>query len=101
MEQGLPITVRASQHLASQSKQVKPVLANVEAWINFQALSALWYGDETKVPEFDFMVVARADFAASTADFDEPGWIIEHDNAVAILQDGQFHTKVVIGVGRA
>jgi hypothetical protein len=100
-EQDFPITVRASQHLASQSKQVEPVLGNIEAWINFQALGALWYEDESKVPEFDFIVVAKADFAASTADFTEPGWIIEHDNAVAILQDSQFHTKAVIGVGRS
>ncbi len=100
MEQGFPITVRASQYLASQSKQVEPVLANIEAWINFQALKAQWYCDEAKVPEFDFIVVANTDFAASTADFTEPGWIIEHDNALAMLQDGQFHTQVVIGVGR-
>jgi hypothetical protein len=101
MEQGFPITVRASKHLASQSKQVEPVLGNIEAWINFQALKAQWYEDEAKVPEFDFIVVANSDFSVSTGDFNEPDWVIEHDNDLAIRQDGQFHTKVVIGVGRA
>jgi hypothetical protein len=52
------------------------------------------------VPEFDFAVVAITEFASRTKSLTEPSWVIEHNKAVAFVQDSQCHTKAVIGVGR-
>ena len=54
MQQGLPITIAADGQF---SNSLKPLLARLEMWINFQALKADWYGNEDCILSFDFTLV--------------------------------------------
>ncbi|MCG9739633.1 hypothetical protein L1D32_15830 [Shewanella insulae] len=54
MQQGFPITITADDRFSSS---LKPLLAQLEMWINFQALKADWYGNEEHVLTFDFTLV--------------------------------------------
>ena len=54
MNQGFPITIVADGQF---SDSLKPLLIQLEMWINFQALKAEWYGNEDFVLNFDFTLV--------------------------------------------
>ncbi|MGS0724646.1 hypothetical protein ACVBKF_00550 [Shewanella sp. 0m-11] len=54
IEQQLPITISADSGFSSS---LKPLLIELEMWINFQALKADWYGDEACILAFDFTLV--------------------------------------------
>ncbi|ABV88615.1 hypothetical protein [Shewanella pealeana] len=54
MQEQLPITISADSGFSSS---LKPLLIELEMWINFQALKADWYGDETCILAFDFTLV--------------------------------------------
>lgn len=54
MQQGLPITIAADGQF---SNSLKPLLTQLEMWINFQALKADWYGNEDYILSFDFTLV--------------------------------------------
>ncbi len=54
MQEQLPITVTADRRFSSS---LKPLLIELEMWINFQALKADWYGDEACILSFDFTLV--------------------------------------------
>ena len=54
LQQGLPITIVADGQF---SDSLKPLLTQLEMWINFQALKADWYGDEDFILSFDFTLV--------------------------------------------
>ncbi|GIU05210.1 MULTISPECIES: hypothetical protein [unclassified Shewanella] len=54
LEQQLPITISADSGFSSS---LKPLLLELEMWINFQALKADWYGDEACILAFDFTLV--------------------------------------------
>ena len=54
MQQGFPITVAAAGQFSSS---LKPLLAQLEMWINFQALKADWYSNEEFILSFDFTLV--------------------------------------------
>ncbi|QDO85626.1 hypothetical protein FM037_23135 [Shewanella psychropiezotolerans] len=54
LQQGLPITIVADGQF---SNSLKPLLTQLEMWINFQALKADWYGNEDLILSFDFTLV--------------------------------------------
>ena len=54
MQEQLPITISAD---SSFSSSLKPLLLELEMWLNFQALKADWYGDEACILAFDFTLV--------------------------------------------
>jgi len=58
LQQGLPITIAADSRFSSS---LKPLLTELEMWINFQALKADWYGNEDFVLSFDFTLVRSLD----------------------------------------
>ncbi len=72
MQQGFPITIVADGRFSSS---LKPLLAQLEMWINFQALKADWYGDEARVLKFDFTLVRSLDEQA--ASFNSNNWVVE------------------------
>lgn len=54
LQQELPITIAADSRFSSS---LKPLLTQLEMWINFQALKADWYGNEDCILSFDFTLV--------------------------------------------
>lgn len=54
MQQEFPIRVMADGNF---SNSLTPLLAELEMWVNFQALKADWYGDEDFILLFDFTLV--------------------------------------------
>lgn len=54
MQQQLPITIVADDQF---SDALKPLVAELEMWINFQALKADWYSNEDCTLSFDFTLV--------------------------------------------
>ncbi|MCL1146873.1 hypothetical protein L2747_12775 [Shewanella marinintestina] len=54
MQQEFPIRVMADGNF---SNSLTPLLAELEMWVNFQALKADWYGDEDFILSFDFTLV--------------------------------------------
>lgn len=58
MQQGLPITIVADGQF---SDSLTPLLAQLEMWLNFQALKSDWYGNEDIVLSFDFTLVRSLD----------------------------------------
>ncbi|MGS0682306.1 hypothetical protein ACVBIL_14220 [Shewanella sp. 125m-7] len=54
MQEKLPITISADNGFSSS---LKPLLIELEMWLNFQALKADWYGDEACILAFDFTLV--------------------------------------------
>ncbi|MEZ9819629.1 hypothetical protein AB4238_03235 [Shewanella sp. 10N.286.45.A1] len=54
MQQQLPITILADSRFSSS---LKPLLTQLEMWINFQALKADWFGDEACILSFEFTLV--------------------------------------------
>ena len=53
-QEKLPITISADNGFSSS---LKPLLIELEMWLNFQALKADWYGDEACILSFDFTLV--------------------------------------------
>ncbi|GIU46347.1 hypothetical protein TUM4438_21940 [Shewanella sairae] len=53
-QEQLPITISADSGF---SNSLKPLLLELEMWLNFQALKADWYGDEACILAFDFTLV--------------------------------------------
>ncbi|GIU27464.1 hypothetical protein TUM4644_24370 [Shewanella colwelliana] len=54
MQQGFPITITADSQFSSS---LKPLLAQLEMWLNFQALKADWYSNEDFILSFYFILV--------------------------------------------
>lgn len=72
IEQQLPITISADSGFSSS---LKPLLVELEMWLNFQALKADWYGDEACILAFDFTLVRSLEERG--LDSKNPSWIVE------------------------
>ncbi|QYJ93070.1 hypothetical protein [Shewanella spartinae] len=72
MQQGFPITFTADDRFSSL---LKPLLAKLEMWINFQALKADWYGKEDHILTFDFTLIRSLDDKAEL--LTSENWIVE------------------------
>ncbi|MEC4725036.1 hypothetical protein HWQ46_05650 [Shewanella sp. D64] len=64
MNQGFPITIVADGQF---SDSLKPLLIQLEMWINFQALKAEWYCNEDFILSFDFTLVKNLEEKQLTA----------------------------------
>ena len=82
MNQGFPITITADDRFSSS---LKPLLAQLEMWINFQALKADWYGNEAHILSFDFTLVRTLDdkgeLLASKNWIVEPGYAYHYESS--------------------
>ena len=72
MQQGLLITIAADGQF---SNSLNPLLSKLEAWINFQALKAGWYGSEDCILSFDFTLIRRLE--EKTQHLTAGNWIVE------------------------
>ena len=104
IEQQLPITISADSGFSSS---LKPLLVELEMWINFQALKADWYGDETCILAFDFTLVRSLEekgLAASDKKWKaEDGYAYCYDseslNTTAFIAVADLLTPIKGGVG--
>lgn len=63
MQQDVPITIEADGQFSSS---LKPLLSNLEMWINFQALKADWYGNENVTLCFNFTLIRKLEEKTSS-----------------------------------
>lgn len=82
MQQGFPITVAADGQFSSS---LNPLLAQLEMWLNFQALKADWYSNEDFILSFDFTLVRtlddKAELLASKNWIVEPGYAYHYESS--------------------
>ena len=72
MQQQLPITITADSRFSSS---LKPLLTQLEMWINFQALKADWFGDEACILSFEFTLVRTIE--ERVQDFKSENWVVK------------------------
>ena len=72
MQQQLPITILADSRFSSS---LKPLLTQLEMWINFQALKADWFGDEASILSFEFTLVRTIE--EQVQDFKSENWVVK------------------------
>lgn len=71
MQQDVPITIKADGQF---SHSLKPLLSNLEMWINYQALKAGWYANEDHTLCFDFTLIRTLD--EKTQYFSAENWTV-------------------------
>ncbi|MCU4674875.1 hypothetical protein N7931_04440 [Catenovulum sp. 2E275] len=59
----LPITVSLNSAHFKAEKALLHYFGQVEAWLNFQGLSANWYADEAAIRQHHFKIVSDDEFA--------------------------------------
>jgi hypothetical protein len=62
METDLPITLNIKGLFEANDKSSAFLISKLEAWLNFKALGANWYGDETLVVNIDFTILPESQF---------------------------------------
>ena len=72
MQQGFPITIVADGQF---SDSLKPLLTQLEMWINFTALKAEWYGNEDYILSFDFTLLRSLEEKKLL--LSEDNWVVE------------------------
>ena len=72
MQEQLPITILADSRFSSS---LKPLLTQLEMWINFQALKADWFGDEACILSFEFTLVRTIE--ERVQDFKSENWVVK------------------------
>lgn len=72
MQEQLPITMLADSRFSSS---LKPLLTQLEMWINFQALKADWFGDEACILSFEFTLVRTIE--ERVEDFKSENWVVK------------------------
>jgi len=92
MQPTLPITIGANSNFSSS---LKPLLHELEMWINFQALKADWYGNEDSTLCFDFSLIRSLDEQAQQLTGE--GWHVT--SGYAYLYDaGRLKTTAFIAI---
>ncbi|QQX81279.1 hypothetical protein JK628_05260 [Shewanella sp. KX20019] len=98
MHQEFPITIVADGRF---SNSLKPLLSQLEMWINFQALKADWYGNEDCILSFDFTLVRtledKAQQLTSTSGESTDSWIVESGYAYR-FESSTLKTSAFIAV---
>jgi hypothetical protein len=97
MQQELPITIVAEGKF---SNSLKPLLIQLELWINFQAVKADWYGNEDCILSFDFTLVRtleeKTPLLTAVSTEGAEGWIVE--SGYAYQYDSSLKTIAFIAV---
>ena len=81
MQAALPITITADGQFSSS---LDPLLNKLEMWINYQALKAQWFANETCSLYFDFKLIRSLDEKAQLTSDNQwvvtPGYAYHYDN---------------------
>lgn len=88
----LPISISAEQAVCEDFKLPKSVLEKMEAWANFEALKANWYGNESSHLKCQFTLVSAHTFENKFAKSTQEGWQIDNKERNAI-KTGDIDTK--------
>lgn len=94
--QQFPMTISAAGNF---SDSLKPLLAELEIWLNFQALKADWYSNEAHVLQFNFSLVRSLTdaMAQQMKETDSSNWVV--DGGYAYLFEAKtLNTKAYIAV---
>ena len=94
--QQFPMTISAAGNF---SDSLKPLLAELEMWLNFQALKADWYSNEAHVLQFNFSLVRSLTdaMAQQTREMDSSSWVVAGGYAY-LFEAKTLHTKAYIAV---
>ena len=95
MQDGIPITLNADNSLAASVKTLHSSMVKIEAWINFQALKADWYGDENKILSFDITLTTVEQFKAGASDRRSANWREAADSSYACCHNSADLSTVV------
>ncbi|GEM_PF-3113920 len=64
MDADIPIKLRVISQSVLSSKALMHYFGQLEAWLNFRGMSALWYQDEANIMHHDIQIMDSADFEA-------------------------------------
>jgi hypothetical protein len=100
METGLPITLTTEGLFEAGDKSSQFLISKLEAWLNFKALGANWYSDESLVVNMNFTILPENQFMDLQVDTDK-NWIpINLPNLTAIynhdMNNYQFSCMVML-----
>jgi len=68
MNETLPITIQVSEDLIDEIKNISAISNKLAAQLNFHTMSANWYGEETKILQISFTLLALSEFNLLAAD---------------------------------
>jgi hypothetical protein len=74
MDTDLPITLTTKGLFEANDKNSQFLISKLEAWLNFKALGANWYGDESLVVNMNFTILPEHQFLDLQVDSDK-NWI--------------------------
>jgi hypothetical protein len=98
MQQGFPLVVNVDMSLSGALKGLPSVAAKIQAWINFAALKAAWYADETCVVEIEFTLMDEPTFSEKTTNLSPSKWTVEPTKGFALTHDkSTFKAQVLLG----
>ena len=84
MQSDLPITLTTKGLFEADDKNSQFLLSKLEGWLNFKALGANWYGNESLIVNIDFTVLPESQFMDLQVDSNK-NWIpINLPNLTAI-----------------
>ena len=94
--QQFPMTISAAGNF---SDSLKPLLAELEMWLNFQALKADWYSNEAHVLQFNFSLVRSLTdaMAQQIKETDSSTWVVAGGYAY-LFEAKTLHTEAYIAV---
>lgn len=87
MQDGFPIAITIHPDLSPRLGKAAMIAAKTEAWINFQALKAGWYADESCVLNFDFTLMTREIFDQHRSNMTTSNWTVSADENTAFFHD--------------
>lgn len=64
MDAEIPVKLRVISQSVLTSNALMHYFGQLEAWLNFKGMSALWYQDESSIILHDIQIMDRADFEA-------------------------------------
>ena len=93
MKNGFPIVLDPQALLVEIDDSLKPLVQStvptVEAWLNFEALKAGWYGDQSKVLNFTFRLVTTSAFERQMQSTGQLAWQISENRQTAHIHQSK------------
>jgi hypothetical protein len=98
-DERLPMVILLEETLRQQFPQMKMVAQKVEAWINFAALKANWYADESRVLSFEFKLIDSGQFSRQVDSLIAAKWQVDNEKGFAYYHaKGHFDKLALIAV---
>ncbi|WP_394203043.1 hypothetical protein [Shewanella waksmanii] len=85
MQQDFPMTIVADGHF---SDSLKPLLVELEMWLNFQALKTDWFANEASILSFEFTLVRT--LQEKQSQLQNENWVTEPGYAYHYQSDTQL-----------